>query len=162
MRKLFLFATKPQPAFLAFFRYNMEWLGPLRNGLWWLLVGLVVGVLIMRIRAARRKPRYVEFAGEGVGEEKGRWWVSIEVPPSRKMATQPIRLEWRDADAVCGWEWEGQLEPGIYTQTIKPQGTPGKCSVRLTAPGIRAERYMIWNGESLHPVGHFDAEQPHG
>jgi len=140
----------------------MEWLEPVTKGLWVLWVGIVVGVIAFRVRAGKRKPRFVEFAGEGVGEENGRIWVSFEVPAAGKEERLPIRLEWLDVEGMCWLEWEEHLSPGFHTRAIEPKGTPGKCCVRLTAPGIRAERYIQWNGHPLHSVGHFNAEQPHG
>lgn len=139
----------------------MEWIDLATKGLWVLLLGLAMGVGAMRIRARRNRLRFVEFSGDGVGEEAGGWRVEFDVPLSGKAIAQPVRLEWVDATGATWLEWEQHLTPGHYSRVISPKGKPGRCSVRLTAPGVRAERYVQWSGDASHPVGHLDAEQPH-
>ena len=60
----------------------MEWIDLATKGLWVLLLGLAMGVGAMRIRARRNRLRFVEFSGDGVGEEAGGWRVEFDVPLS--------------------------------------------------------------------------------
>lgn len=132
---------------------------PATKWLWLSLVGMTLGVLAFRIWARKRRLRVVEFAGNGVEEVDGAWRVEFVVPHTRKGDSQRVRVEWLDAAEQSWLEWEEQLPPGLHTRFIAPKGTPGRCVIRLTAPGVRAERFVQWGEETpSHALRHRDAQ----